>query len=478
MGVLEKVRTALARYRMVEPGQLVVVGVSGGADSMALLHILQNLAPELEISLHVAHLNHMFRGEESQADADFVEEYCSRSGIPCTIDRRDVPAYARVNRLSSQVAAREVRYQFFYEVLRQTQGQKLALAHHANDQAESVLMNFLRGAGLRGLGGIAPVREDLIIRPLLSTHREEIENYCRENAISYRIDSSNLKTVYRRNKLRHHLIPLLQREYSPSIIDVLGRLAEQARSEDELLEQLTRETYQRVKQRETDKEITLNRQLLAQQPVALIRRVLRLSWEKLRGHRLDLTFEHIENLVGNLAGGGPERIWELPGGIKVRLATETVTLMSDLALDSPGQQIYQLPVPGSVLTAAGQRVTAEVLTRAELEQDPREFPLHMVALDYAKVQLPLQVRFRQDGDVFVPFGLGKEVKLKKLLIDRKIPRHQRDTIPLVLEQPTGRILWVAGVRMADQIGITSETKKLILLRLENGNSSNRQIDNK
>ena len=473
MGVLERVRKELARHHMVEPGQLVIVGVSGGPDSMVLLHILHSLAQELRISLHVAHLNHMFRAEESQADADFVEKFCCRLGIPCSIAHRDVPAYARKNRLSSQVAAREVRYQFFYEVLRQNKGQKLALAHHANDQAESVLMNLLRGSGLRGLGGIAPVREDLIIRPLLGIHRTEIENYCRERAISFRVDSSNRKLVYRRNKLRHQLIPLLQREYSPGIVDILGRLAEQARSEDELLEQLTWETYQRVRQRETSYEIILNRQLLSQQAVALVRRVLRLSWEKLQGHRQEITFGHMENLVRNLSGGGPERIWELPGGSKVRLSSESVTFMTGKVEEPATNQTYDLPVPGSVITTAGQRLTAEVLAKEELVHDPRELPLHMAALDFAKIKLPLEVRFRQAGDVFTPFGLGKEVKLKKLLIDRKIPKHQRDKIPLVLEQPTGRILWVAGVRMADEIGITPETKKLILLRLENGNSSNR-----
>ncbi len=478
MGVLEKVRKELARYPMVEPGQLVIVGVSGGPDSMALLHILQSLAQEMKISLYVAHLNHMFRGEEAQADADLVQEFCFRSGIPCRVVNRDVPAYARERRLSAQVAAREIRYQFFYEVLQETGGQKLALAHHANDQAESVLMNLLRGSGLRGLGGIAPVRDDCVIRPLLGIHRVEIESYCQDMGVPYRIDSSNLKLIYRRNKLRHQLIPLLQKEYSPGIIDILGRLAEQARSEDELLEQLTQEAYEKVLQTEKTNEIILDRQILSQQAVALVRRVLRLSWQKMQGTRRELTFGHIENLVRNMAGGGPERVWELPEGIRVRLSSGAVTFMAGDTSQQESDQIHPLSVPGSVITTAGQRLTAEVLPRVELVQDPEKLPLQVAALDFSKVKFPLVVRFRQEGDTITPFGLGREIKLKKLLIDRKIPRHQRDNIPLVVEQQTGRILWVAGVRMADQVGITSETQKLILLRLENGNSSNTQIDNK
>ncbi|WP_333871421.1 tRNA lysidine(34) synthetase TilS [Desulforamulus putei] len=472
MEVLERVRKEIARHKMVEPGQLVIIGVSGGPDSVALLHMFHVLAGELGISLHAAHLNHLFRGEEAREDASFVRELCSRWGIPCTVEERNVPAYAREKRLSAQVAAREVRYQFFYDVLQATGGQKIALAHHANDQAESVLMNFLRGAGPGGLSGIPPVRDNLIIRPLLSIRRQEIEQYCRDQAIPFRTDSSNLKTLYRRNKIRHRLIPLLEQEYSPGLVNILVRMAEQVRSEDEFMEDLARHAYRQVLLFQGTAGLELDRTGLARQPVALARRIIRIAWENIRGSKQDLTFDHVENLVEQLRGGGPERVWELPAGIRVRLSYDRVAFLARGPEQPAALQTYELPVPGSVVTETGKKITSQVIRREDLTCSPGELSPNRAVLDYARVTLPLMVRFRREGDVLIPFGLGKRVKLKKMLIDRKVPRHLRDNIPLVVEQKTGRILWVAGIRMADGVGIGDATEKVILLSLENGHDSN------
>ncbi|CCO08637.1 tRNA lysidine(34) synthetase TilS [Desulforamulus hydrothermalis] len=472
MEVLDKVRQEIARHNMIEPGQLIVVGVSGGPDSVALLHILHTLAGELGIKLHAAHLNHRFRGEEARQDALFVRQLCSNWGIPCTIEERDVPGYARQKHLSAQVAAREVRYRFFYEVLQAAGGQKIALAHQADDQAESVLLNLLRGAGAGGLAGIPPVRDNLIIRPLLSLRRQEIEQYCHRQRIGFRTDSSNLKTAYRRNKIRHVLIPLLEREYSPGLVNILVRTAEQLRTEDEFMEHLAEQAYRQVLLTRNSRRLELARGELARQPVALARRIIRLAWQEIRGSKQDLTYDHVERLLAQLPGGGPQRHWELPAGITVRLTYDRLTLLKEYGRNSLNLPVYPLPVPGSVATASGSTITSLLLRRQDFTGNPRELPAHQAVLDYAQVTLPLAVRFRQEGDVLVPFGLGKPVKLKKILIDLKIPRHRRDSIPLVVEQKTGRILWVAGIRLADGVGISETTEKIILLRLENGHHSN------
>ncbi|GAB6159258.1 tRNA lysidine(34) synthetase TilS [Desulfotomaculum varum] len=472
MEVLDKVRKEIARHNMIEPGQLIVVGVSGGPDSVALLHILHTLAGELGIKLHAAHLNHRFRGEEARQDALFVRQLCANWDIPCTIEERDVPGYARQKHLSAQVAAREVRYRFFYKVLQTTGGQKIALAHQADDQAESVLLNLLRGAGAGGLAGIPPVRDNLIIRPLLSLRRQEIEQYCHNHGVGFRIDSSNLKTAYRRNKIRHVLIPLLEREYSPGLVNVLVRTAEQIRAEDEFMEHLADQAYRQVLLNRNSRSIELAREELARQPVALARRIIRLAWQDIRGSKQDLTYDHVERLLEQLPGGGPQRYWELPAGIVVRLTYDRLTLMKEYGNNSLDLPACHLPVPGSVTTVSGSTITSLLLRRQDFTGNPRELPAHQAVLDYAKVTLPLAVRFRQEGDALVPFGLGKKVKLKKILIDRKIPRHRRDSIPLVVEQKTGRILWVAGIRLAEGVGISDTTEKIILLRLENGHHSN------
>lgn len=478
MGLLDKVRREISRHHMLEPGDLVVIGVSGGPDSVALLHLLFCLQQELNIFLHVAHLNHMFRGEEAREDASFVHELADRLEVPCTIGERNVPVYAREKNLSAQVAAREVRYRFFHDVLQSTGGAKLALAHHADDQAESVLINLFRGSGLKGLAGMSPVRENLFVRPLLNVRRREIEEYCREHQLPTRLDHSNLKTIYLRNRIRHRLIPLLEEEYCPGIVPVLVRMADHVRDENDFLEGLSMEAYGRVKVSEQPRQVALDRKKLAKEPRTLARRVLRLAWEQIRGNKHDLTFEHVELVLKCLEGGGPERVLELPAGIKVRITSHTITLQEGNPREKPVRYSYPLAVPGrTAIPESGVHVVSRVVNRQEMTLDPRDLPAGSIALDYDKVTQPLVVRSREDGDTLVPFGFGKGVKLKKLLIDRKVPRYLRDKIPLVVERDTGKILWVAGVRMAHGVGISSATAKVILLSLENGNSNNTQIDN-
>lgn len=474
MGVLEKVRAEIIRHKMVQPGDLVVVGVSGGPDSVALLHVLYCLRDELGISLHVAHLNHMFRGEEAEEDASFVQDLAAKLGIPCTVEERDVPAYARKNHLSSEVAAREARYRFFRDVLQATGGSKLALAHHADDQAELVLMNILRGTGLKGLSGMWPVRDQVYIRPMLEVRRKDIEQYCHDHNLSFRIDSSNLKNIYLRNRIRQQLIPWLEKEYCPGLVPIISRMTKQIRDEEMFLESLAVQAYSQVVLSEHPAAVVLHRQKLLAQPTVMARRVLRVAWGRLRGNKQDLTFDHVENLISHLKGGGPERIFQLPDGIAARLAYETLTLTHIVGGNEPrASYFYELAVPGEVtIPETGWKIVSKVIDKKELAVAPRQLPSHVVALDYARVMQPLAVRNKRDGDVMVPFGLGQTVKLKKLFIDRKVPRHLRDRIPIVVEQPTGRVLWVAGIRMADEIGITPSTQKVMLLSLEIGNSNN------
>lgn len=476
MEVLDRVRTDISRYQLIQAKQRVVVGVSGGVDSIVLLHILNGLQEELDISLHVAHLNHMFRGEEAKEEADFVNAVCHDWGIPCTIAERDVAAFGSERGLTDEVAARIVRYQFFSEVLEKTESHKIALAHHADDQAETVLLNLLRGAGLKGLAGIAPLRENLYIRPMLHVRRREIEQYCQEYGLSFRIDSSNLKTIYRRNKVRHQLIPLLEKEYSPGLVTILSRMAEQIRSEEDYLEALATKAYTEVVVGSEGRGVKLDRRKLTGQPLVLARRILRLAWQNVRGTKQDLTYEHVESLIRLVMQPGPERIIELPGFIKVRLSYDTLFLMTSGEEQAGFLKSGYLQVPGRSPIGEGEYITSQLLDREELTRNPREYPSSLVALDADKIALPLLFRPRVEGDSFIPFGLGKRVKLKKFLIDRKVPRYLRDEIPLIVEEKSGKIIWVAGIRLADGVGITESTKKVILLCLENGNDTNTQID--
>lgn len=473
MEVLEKVRLYIARHKMLEPNDRVIVAVSGGPDSVALLHFLHFLQDSLNITLHVAHLNHMFRGEEAKAEAEFVRELAGRLGIPCTVEERDVPLYAREKGLSPQVAAREVRYQFFLDVLNKAGASKVALGHHADDQAESILINIFRGSGLRGLGGISPVRENRYIRPMLSIRRAEIEKYCKDNGLAYKIDSSNLKDYYKRNKIRNQLIPILEKGYAPGIVMTLVRMAEIARSEDTLLEQMAQQVFEDLLVSQGKHDLILDRNKLAIQPESLARRVVRTAFARLIGSKNDLSYEQVEKVINQLSADGKERILELPLGVKVRIDYQHISFTTEKEFVFTQGYEYNLEVPGSLnILELDLHLESRVLSKGELDLTPSKLDPNVAVFDYDKIDLPLIVRSKRDGDIFVPFGLGRKVKLKKFFIDRKVPRSRRNEIPLVVEKSTGRIIWVTGIRTTDGTEICESSTKIILLRLESGNSSN------
>lgn len=466
MDIIDKVRLTIQRYRMVGRGDKVVVGVSGGPDSVALLHALNYLRGELEISLHVAHLNHMLRGTDADADAEFVSGLAGYYGLPVTLERFDVSAYRKATRLSSQVAAREARYRFFQEVVVRTGAKRVALAHQADDQAETILMNFLRGTGLAGLKGILPVRDDLYIRPFLGVRRREIEAFCLAEGLSYRQDLSNLKLVYRRNKIRLHLLPLLEKEYNPGLVASLVRLGSIFRAEEEYLEAQANSVFQTALQETADSRVSLLLPALQDQPVALQRRVLRMGWQTLTGGRRNLSFRHVEAVLELVESGSAGAYVTLPGGMRAGRTYNSIDFfLNDKILTVPPYD-YPLAIPGDTyIPELNKTIQAVVLTK-DGAGDPKMLSPGEALLNYDQATTPLFVRRRRPGDVFRPFGLGGEVKLKDFLIKQKVPRAERDRIPIVCTAEN--IIWVAGIRLAENWKVTEETARVLYLKLVAG----------
>jgi len=470
LDLVQRVGAFIKRHQMVLPGSLVVVAVSGGPDSVALLHILNYLKSELGISLHVAHLNHMFRGKESEEDARFVAELAGSLGLPFTVAAEDVPAYRNKYRLSSQVAAREVRYNFLRKVALSTGAARIALGHQADDQAETVLINFLRGAGPAGLKGMLPVRDGFFVRPLLEVRRAEIERFLSDKGFLWRQDSSNQKTVYTRNRLRLELIPYLEREYNPALVPALLRLAGICREEDEFLESVANRAFPRVSCRTADKGLSLDVAGLKSLAPAIIRRVVRRAWREMAGSGAALTFERTESVLELLGPGKSGAKVELPGGVLAR--REGGNLYLGRVLPKTGRApyfCYPLKVPGSVyVPEAGCTITAEI---KELSQapDPKSLPADEALLDLDRLPVDLCVRRRQEGDVFWPLGQALPQKLKDFFIGQKVPFWQRDLVPLVAK---GReIVWVGGIRPAEPYRVNEKTKRVLHLAIErNGNN--------
>ncbi len=241
----EKIVETIKKYNLIQNGDSIVIGVSGGPDSICLLHILNELKNELNFKIFVAHINHMIR-EEADSETKYVEEFCKKLSIECFVKRIDVIKIANNLKRGTEETGRQIRYDFFNEVLEKTNSNKIATAHNSNDKVETILMNVLRGSGTSGLKGIEAIRDGKYIRPLIETTREEIEGYCEENKLEPKIDKSNSENIYTRNKVRNIVIPYIKKEFNPNIIKTINRLSEVATEENQYLEKITKETFDRI----------------------------------------------------------------------------------------------------------------------------------------------------------------------------------------------------------------------------------------
>ena len=486
MSLVKQVRQTIECYDLLPRGEPVVVGVSGGPDSLCLLHVLRQLAGDYDLALHVAHLNHQIRGAEADADAAFVAALAAEWGLPCTVATRDVPTLARQPKLAVEEAARQVRYTFLAEVAGQVGSRTVAVGHNAGDQAETVLMHFLRGAGLAGLRGMLP-RTPLsdyrllegqtgvalsLVRPLLETPRTEIETYCAEHGLQPRFDRSNLDTTYFRNRLRHELIPYLE-TYRPNVREVIRRTARVAVDDYALLREVLEEAWVKVARAAKDEAIILDLAGWRALPLSLQRATLREAVHRLRRNLRNISFCHIEDAVTVAREKATGAVASLPQGLRLTIGYEALTvsgedyrpvpldwpalLVSDLPLNLPGCT----PLPGP----AGWQVEARWLLPEALPPDWLTNPDPWQAfLDARAAGEGLALRRRRPGDRFQPQGMaGRSKSLSDFLINTKVPAAWRDWVPLLVSGDD-RILWVAGWRLGERARVTPKTERVLHLR--------------
>lgn len=255
-----KILQTIQKYNLIENGDKLIIGVSGGPDSICLLDILNKIRQTKQMpnfTIEVAHINHQIR-EEAKEDEEYVENYCKKNNIKFHVKRIDVAKFANTNKIGTEEAGRKIRYEFFEEILQETNSNKIVTAHNKNDNAETVLMNIIRGSGTRGLKGIEPIRENKFIRPLIQTERTDIEKYCEQNNLQPRIDKTNKENIYTRNKIRNLLIPYLEKEFNPNIIETINRLSEISKKENEYLDQKTIQAYEQTKIQQTTMQVILD----------------------------------------------------------------------------------------------------------------------------------------------------------------------------------------------------------------------------
>lgn len=457
--MLEKVKKTIAKYRMLEFGDKVVVGVSGGADSVTLLHILDQLKEEYQLSLWIVHLNHMFRGQEAREDAEFVAQLGAALGVPAFIEEVDVPQLMKETGLSAQLAARQARYLFYERIIAQVGAQKIALGHHGDDQAETILMRFLRGAGEDGLAGIPPVRGK-IIRPLLEATRREIEEYCSLHHLDFRTDYSNLKTIYLRNKIRLELLPLLEEEYNSNIRQTLVRLGDVFREDSNYLQKKALTTLQQVVVQEEDSQLVINWEKLVCHPKAMQRRIFREAIRKIKGNLENISFNHLEDLIEFFSQADKgQKI--LPGNIFLEKSYSKLLISRQ---EGTRTFSYSLQIPGTTIIPELDLVITSKVIESCCSGKPKADNPWQAYLDYYPAHGPLIVRNRREGDRFHPKGMVGSKKLKDFFIDEKIPRYERNSIPLLLQGQ--EILWVIGRRLGVRKRETELGKKQLFLAVE------------
>ncbi|MBF0458009.1 MAG: tRNA lysidine(34) synthetase TilS [Nitrospirae bacterium] len=448
---LDKIRDTVAKYAMLREGDTVVAGLSGGADSVALLHALKTLG--LGLNLHAVYIDHGLRPFETPAEIEFCANLCKAIGVSFCSEQISLPPKKIAN---AQDTLRKLRYEILEKIAYECKAARIALGHNKDDQAETVVLNFLRGSALSGLGGIPPCRGN-IIRPLIETTREDIEKYLEEIGQEFVTDPSNLTQKYTRNKVRLSLLPVLK-TYNPNIVDTLSRNAGIIRDENLYMERLTIKKTMTIISRKSQQRIELFLTPLQTIEKAILRRVLKTalsSVETLKG----IGAGHIDDIITliNNASAGASII--LPKGIRAIKGYSILTITTE---EKPERisNTYSLSIPGEliikeagvVIRAALTDIAQDAATKLSVVVDGDRLPLNT-----------LTVRARLNGDFFYPLGFGRRKKVQDFFVDEKVPKDNRDRVPLVFSGDD--LVWIAGMRGDERFKPTAETKQFVKLEL-------------
>src|SRR5579859_6281900 len=484
--MLETITTYIEQHQLFPESGTIIVAVSGGTDSLCLLHALNRLCgpgrryPHLR--LRVAHLNHKLRGEAGFQDAAYVAQLAVRWGLPVTIGEIDVPALALEERRSLEDAARIARYRFLREV---AQGQPIAVAHHAGDQVETLLLHFLRGSGLPGMVGMLPRQRD-IIRPLLGVTHEQTITYCQQYNIEPVEDLSNTDPAYTRNRIRHQLLPLLE-SINPGFRAMLLRSATVMRSDFEYIEAQVDACWSRIILSEQENATTLQLDALAVLPVSLQRHLLRRVTARLCDGQSPLELRHY-TLIEQLLQGPADRqahALDLPRGLRVTRILRNATIErlhsiermgrdEERPYNNGGEVVLSIPgevvVPGTGLIARAEMLMSNVLEKVKDALHREDWPevwhllpatRYAVYIDADSIGEALRVRTRQPGDRLQPLGMHHEKKVQDILVDKHIARTERDAIPLFFS--ASHCIWLAGVTLDERVRLTSKTEYIVRL---------------
>lgn len=462
--IREQFLKTIRKFRMIEKGETILIGVSGGADSVALLHLFVELRKPWKLNLIILHVNHKLRGKESDQDEAFVRGLAQHFKIPIFVSRVEVKSKAKKEKSSLEEAAREARYQFFEQMAKVRKADKIVLAHTRDDQAETVLMRVITGTGLQGLQAIRPKRKlngVFLVRPLIEVAREDIRKFARANRVHFREDRSNQSLQFLRNRIRLKLIPLIERSFNPQAKKALARLPHLLDVDLSFLEETAEVFYRRFADRKRAGEILFPRKSFLQLKPSIQYRLVNRAMRELRGAELD--FDHWNTFLELLATKD-RFLFQLPKELLISLSRGTVRVCK--RKKSRTAFLHKLSIGDFVyIPEINSTISCELLNKRVrvIRKTNKNFDI----FDRDQLSFPLTVRSRKPGDRFQPLGQKTSVKLKSFLINRHVPLEERDQLPIVISD--SQIAWVGKVGMGEAFKVSPNTKHFVRISLLPGN---------
>ncbi|MBI4753428.1 tRNA lysidine(34) synthetase TilS [Candidatus Desantisbacteria bacterium] len=487
------VHDVISQYQLLAKKDRIVIGVSGGPDSIALLHILWQLSEEYSLSLRVAHLNHMQRGQESKEDAEYTLKFANELSIPVISEEIDIKTIKEKEAKDRPLTdvARKIRYDFLKRVAKGFNAHKIAVGHHADDLVETVLINLIRGCGPNGLKGITPIRkidEDLLlIRPLIKISSLQIHQYLSTHHLSFRVDSSNLKSIFLRNRVRLQLLPLLKKEYNPKIENSFIQLSQLIKMDEDYIDEAVNHALLQVVVERKEKMVVMDVASISGLHPAIQTRVIRRIVAMIKGDIEGFNYQHIQGIRQLILSIHPQGRLSLPFFMSAQRDYKQLIIREEsiYRLKPLDRYEYLIEVPGTnEIQDLNSTIKTEVVLKETILKDieyiekhspiecryPVQDTVHPLVLraylDYDQISQPLTLRCRKDGDRFQPYGMQGRKKIKDFFIDLKLPMDTRNRIPLLVDKKDN-ILWVIGLRIGEQVKITSRTQKVLVVSMVN-----------
>ncbi len=431
--MLKKAEKTIKKYNMLKKGDKVVTGLSGGADSVALLLVLDKLKEKYDLKIYAVHVKHGIRGKEADEDCEFCRKLCEKMGVEFFVKEFDIPKMSKELGMSCEEAGRVARYDSFEEIRKKKNANKIAVAHNMNDDAETVIMRLCRGTGLKGLCGISAVRGN-IVRPIINCSRKEIEDFVVSEGFSFQTDSTNLDDEYTRNRIRHNILPVLEKEINPSSIANIAKASEIISEEEDFIEMFSKESYKSCVLDEKDNSIIFDAERFNNFHAAVRKRIIRMAIELLAKSVKDISYTHIESVI-DIFEGKTGRSYNLPYGLKVEKSYNLVVIKNND--DKTKDFLYNINIDEEIFVE-------ECGIYVSISKEKPKADAEYKYFDSEEVGENFFVRSRADGDRIVINKDGRSKKVKDILIDYKVPRDERDKVAVIGNQKC--LLWVYPYR--------------------------------